>query len=90
MINDVRYETTLIGNTKLFEATSTITLRPTKEMHNATFSCEAWNEAGDKPLAYTRVEVSYAPSVTIDTRRQVSLKYPTKQMKYHSIELHGW
>ena len=51
---------------KTFEARSVMTFTPRREHHNATFRCEAWNEAAnDLRPAYARLFVQYAPSVTV-------------------------
>ena len=43
-----------------------MTFVPRREHHNATFRCEAWNEAANnlRP-ALARLFVQYAPSVTV-------------------------
>ncbi len=52
-------------NEKLNEARSSIVITPKREMHNFTYICEAFNEAGDAAPTRVRIEVKYAPSVTI-------------------------
>ena len=50
---------------KLFSASSTITVHPTKQLHNKTYQCEAWNDAGGTRPALVRFNVKYSPSVTV-------------------------
>ena len=66
LINDATYRSVKMRDSKLFEARSTMTFTPKREHHNATFRCEAWNEAADnlRP-ALARLFVQYAPSVTV-------------------------
>ena len=66
LINDASYQSRRMPGSKLFEAFSIVTFTPTKEHHNATLKCTAWNEASDnlKP-ATVRLHVQYAPSVTV-------------------------
>jgi len=66
LINDATYRSFKMRDSKLFEARSVMTFTPRREDHNATFRCEAWNEAADnlRP-ALARLFVQYAPSVTV-------------------------
>jgi hypothetical protein len=86
LINDESsYDTKIMeGMGKLFEATSTIRITPTRDHHNTTFRCEATNEAdnlsteGDnldfhpenfRPPAEVTLLVQYAPSVSVQPIR---------------------
>ena len=75
LMNSVRYESVQMADSRLFEASSVLSLRPTRNMHNATFSCEAWNSVSEKmglviPAAVTRLEVKYSPDVQVVAVRQ--------------------
>lgn len=66
LINDASYQSRRMSNSKLFEAYSVVSFTPTKDHHNVSLRCQAWNEAADslKP-ATVRLHVQYAPSVTV-------------------------
>ncbi len=72
VISHAKYSSTLMDNGKQFTAESTIVVTPTKEMHNASFVCEVWNDAMMHARhARVRVEVRYPPSVSVDSLRPV-------------------
>ena len=73
-------------DSKLFEARSVMTFTPRREHHNATFKCEAWNEAANnlRP-ALARLFVQYAPSVTVTQTRPGMVQEGDKVM-YIGVE----
>ena len=65
VINDAKYSSDRMPNSKLYSARSAIILHPTRALHNATFKCEAWNEAGRARPALVRFNVEFSPSVGV-------------------------
>ena len=86
MINDATYRSFKMPDSKLFEARSVMTFTPRREHHNATFKCEAWNEAANnlRP-ALARLFVQYAPSVTVTQTRPGMVQEGDKVM-YIGVE----
>eukprot|EP00094_Tigriopus_californicus_P012637 TCALIF_12216-PA protein Name:"Similar to rst Irregular chiasm C-roughest protein (Drosophila melanogaster)" AED:0.01 eAED:0.01 QI:0/0.81/0.83/0.91/0.90/0.83/12/682/815 len=66
LISDTDYRTEpMVSNSKLFVSKSSISLVPSKRMHNATYKCEAGNHVGANRPAFVRFQVKFAPSVTV-------------------------
>jgi hypothetical protein len=69
LINNARYQSFRVNDSvtgvQVFEAVSTISVTPTKHLHNATYRCEAGNTAGKTRPATVRFDVRYSPSVSV-------------------------
>jgi hypothetical protein len=64
--NGLEYIVEALPDGRLFTAKSIIKLRPKKEHHNTTFTCQAQNAAERTyRSARLRLEVKYAPKVTL-------------------------
>jgi hypothetical protein len=46
-MNDASYISRKMRDSKLFEAVSMVKIIPTKEHHNVSLRCHAWNEAAE-------------------------------------------
>lgn len=66
LVSDAKYRAEpMISNSKLFVSKSSISLLPSKRMHNITYKCEAGNNVGANRPAFVRFQVKFAPSVTV-------------------------